>query len=521
MIERQSFLNWFLAEECQIILLEISRDLTILDCSDFCIKLAKHNPVGKKLDFILIGNIGLPELDKMSEDFKTFHLININLPEEDLPLSFYFFVKKWGEKFILLGQESYDENNQLKNDILGLNNQLNNMTRELNKKNKDLKKMNELKNQFLGIAAHDLRNPIGVISTFSNFLLDDAKENLNNEQLGVIEKMRDSSTFMLNLLDDLLDITKIEAGKIELKYNEINLTELINKIVELNSLKAKEKNIKINFSKVDPVKSFFVDDGKFEQVLNNLLSNAIKYSAADTAVSVNVFLSDIDAVISVKDSGQGIPKDEIGKLFQAYQTTSVQSTAGEKSTGLGLAIVQKIMIAHGGKIWVESEVGVGSTFYISLPISNDRIIKFKESLVEVKSKNEEPSKIPDNFFENIKVLVGEDDLYQQKMMEMFLKDKTPPPTILDNGQKVVDLVKEETFDIIFMDEQMPGLTGIEAIKKIREFEKSQDLKRTPIISLSASNESEIFIEAGADKKMKKPITKSQLLDVIYSFTKKT
>lgn len=503
----------------QLMFFHLGKDGKILECNDFTKEELGIEVKGKCLDDIFFFEEGL-SFEILKKELPRKKLFNYKIKHNN-PKTIYLSIFK-GENgnFHCLGELDFYEYDYLRNAVLISHAELSTRARNLKVKLGKVKGDLQSKDEFLSMTAHDLRNPLGVISSFSNFLLEDAKENLEEEQISIIEKMHDSSNFMLNLLNDLLDLSKIEAGRFEFNYKEVNLTKLILKIVELNSLKANEKNIQISFSMSDPIKSFFVDPGRFEQVLNNLLSNAIKFSALGTVVSVKVLSSDIDVVISVKDSGQGIPKEELKKLFNAYQTTSIKSTAGEKNTGLGLAIAQKVMIAHGGTIWVESEVGTGSTFFISLPITNEKITEYKKSVNKGKEKGDQATQIPDGFFKNIKVLIGEDDPFQLKMLGLYLKNKTQPPTLVENGQKVVDLIKIEKFDIIIIDEQMPVLTGIEAIKIIREIENAQDLKRTPIISLSASNDSEIFLDAGADEVLKKPINKKQLLQVIYSHIKK-
>ena len=173
--------------------------------------------------------------------------------------------------------------------------------------------------------------------------------------------------FMLNMVTDVLDYAKIESGKLELKYRVFDLIEFMNNAIELNNILSKQKGIVIEGS--FPKDSLFVnaDEDKLKQVMDNLLSNAVKYSELN--IRVNVFIEEFNdnIQVSVKDQGYGIPKDELNKLFQPFSTTSVKSSAGEKSTGLGLVSVKKIVETHRGKIWVESEEGKGSTFIFTIP----------------------------------------------------------------------------------------------------------------------------------------------------------
>ena len=255
-------------------------------------------------------------------------------------------------------------------DELGrLNNELANLQREVTKKNVELEKLNEEKNRFLGIAAHDLRNPLNAIQIYSEFLLDEAAEVLNQEQMGFVSIIHSSSRFMLQLVNDLLDVAKIESGKLELELRNADLIGLIERNLVLNNAMASKKQIRLTFDHDDHIPNIQIDAAKIEQVLNNLITNALKFSSSGTVINVNLFRTDDEVILSVKDQGQGIPANDLDKLFKPFQRTSVKTTDGEESTGLGLAIVRKIVLGHKGRVWVESEVGRGTTFYVALPLS--------------------------------------------------------------------------------------------------------------------------------------------------------
>jgi two-component system, OmpR family, sensor kinase len=266
-----------------------------------------------------------------------------------------------------LKKEHEQRESALYDELGRLNNELANLQRELTKKNIELEKLNEEKNRFLGIAAHDLRNPLNAIQMYSEFLLDEAVEALDTEQMEFVSIIHSSSQFMLQLVNDLLDVAKIESGKLQLELIETDLTELIKRNVTVNTPMASRKKIRLQFRQEGEIPDVMIDPAKINQVLNNLITNAIKFSSPESAVEVALTKSGDDAIISVKDQGQGIPAKEIDKLFKPFQRTSVRTTGGEDSTGLGLAIVRKIVVGHKGKVWVESEVGVGSTFCVAIP----------------------------------------------------------------------------------------------------------------------------------------------------------
>ena len=238
----------------------------------------------------------------------------------------------------------------------------------LRQSNEKLIELNNQKNEFLGMAAHDLRNPIAVIQNSSLILLRYSSENLSEKQKEFLKKIHDTSKFMLEHLNNLLDISKIESGKLELEITKNNYPDFVRKNIEFNRFFATEKDITIDSVLLDDMSPVEFDRNKIEQVLNNLISNAIKYSHPHTTIRIEVVTEKDFVVTKVVDQGQGIPEDELPHVFKPFQKASTRPTAGEKSTGLGLAIVKKIVEGHQGTIGVESEVGKGSTFFFQLPL---------------------------------------------------------------------------------------------------------------------------------------------------------
>lgn len=267
-----------------------------------------------------------------------------------------------GKEKVKLEAELYDE--------LGkLNNELANLQRELSKKNAELEKLNDEKNKFLGMAAHDLRNPLYAIQMYSEFLMSEASSQMSQEHCQFVEIIHSSSQFMLKLVNDLLDVAKIESGKLELDVAPADLAALVGKNVSMNNLLSSRKSITVVAQINGKIPVVSLDSAKVEQILNNLISNAANFSNPGSRVYVELSSSETEVVISVRDEGPGIPEQELGKLFQPFGRISVKSTAGENSTGLGLAIVKKIVNGHNGNVWVESKLGEGSTFFISFPVS--------------------------------------------------------------------------------------------------------------------------------------------------------
>jgi signal transduction histidine kinase len=260
----------------------------------------------------------------------------------------------------------------LYDELSRLNNELVNMQRQLAKQNVELERLNELKNQFLGTAAHELRSPLAIIWSYSDFLMHEISDLLSEEHLEFLSIIQSSSEFMLQMVDDLLDVSAIESGRLELTLQPTDLGALVERNVALNRVLAEKKQISLTFRVAGDLPPLLLDAAKIEQLLNNLVSNAVKFSYPSSLVEIRVTRERDRALITVQDQGQGIPADEVENLFRWFGKTSVRGTEGESSSGLGLAIAQKIVSGHLGTIWVESEVGKGSTFYVSLPIESDR-----------------------------------------------------------------------------------------------------------------------------------------------------
>lgn len=232
----------------------------------------------------------------------------------------------------------------------------------------ELKALNDLKNHFMGMAAHDLRNPINAIKGFSEFLVEELSPSLTPSQIRCFDIIHNSSEFMLGLINNLLDISVIESGHLTIEKQLVDLSVPITRIIETNRLFASKKDMKIALFHPEGLPQVFVDINRIEQVLNNLLSNAMKYSQPGTDIIVRLRYESSEIVISVADQGPGIPEREQHKLFRAFGKTSVEPTSGERSTGLGLLIAKKIVEANEGRIWFISEMGKGSEFFFSLPV---------------------------------------------------------------------------------------------------------------------------------------------------------
>lgn len=231
--------------------------------------------------------------------------------------------------------------------------------------------MNRMKNRFIGLVAHDLRNPLVSIRGLSEMLLNDRSDPLSSGQRDLITTIYSASNSMLTLVNDILDMAVMESGRLKLQLRKDSLSRLIRERVKVNAILARDKRITLEHH-LARVPSFPFDRNRVSQVLDNLIGNAIKYSDEGTRVSVSLARRNGTAVVSVRDEGMGIAQEDQAKLFSGVPGLSNEPTGGEKSTGMGLAIVRRIVEEHRGTLTVESEVGFGSTFRFTLPLEETR-----------------------------------------------------------------------------------------------------------------------------------------------------
>ncbi|MCX6842396.1 MAG: HAMP domain-containing sensor histidine kinase [candidate division WOR-3 bacterium] len=243
------------------------------------------------------------------------------------------------------------------------------VTAELHDRNLKLAELNDQKNEFLGMAAHDLRNPLAVFLGFTELMLLGQIGELSADQKQVVDVMKRDSEFMLGLVNDLLDVAKIESGKVSLDLKPVDLGALAEENVALNRLLADKNGVKLALKRPDDLPTLTLDRPKILQVFNNLLSNAVKFSKPGTLTTVELARVTGGITIVVRDQGAGIPPKEMGLLFKPFSHGTTKPAEGERCTGLGLVIVKKIVESHGGTIKVESKVGTGSTFTVFLPES--------------------------------------------------------------------------------------------------------------------------------------------------------
>ncbi|MDQ3487481.1 MAG: ATP-binding protein [Acidobacteriota bacterium] len=371
-----------------------------------------------------------------------------------------------------------------------LNNEFANLQREMAKKNVELAKLSELKNRMIGVVAHDLRSPLGVILGYAECLESDTADPLSAEHRHFVATIRKSSEFMLRLVTDLLDVTAIEAGKLTLDRQPTDLGRLTRDNVVLNAVLASRKEITLILEPYTAIPEAALDRGKIEQVLNNLIGNAVKFSHRGRTVRVTITPDAAEGyvTVAVEDEGQGIPEADLAKLFKPFGKTSVRATSGEQSTGLGLAIVRNIVEGHGGRITVTSKVGAGSRFAFTLPMPV--------------AAGPAPSLVMPA---NARILVADDNAVNQKIAVIQLQKLGLQADVVGTGRDALDAVARERYDLVLMDCEMPDLDGFEATRAIREAEAGG--RRIPIVAMTANagaEDRQRCLDAGMDDYLTKP-----------------
>jgi signal transduction histidine kinase/ActR/RegA family two-component response regulator len=368
------------------------------------------------------------------------------------------------------------------------------------------KEMTEL---FLASMSHEIRTPLNGIIGLTEILDGTA---LTEEQKEFVSMIRESSNNLRVIVNDILEISKLNAGKMELESIPFDIEHKLYAAVGLYQTRIKEKSIICTHS-VDPhlPKKLIGDPTRLSQVLTNLISNAIKFTPQGGRIDVDVQMvkkeeDKITLKISVSDSGIGLSREQQKKIFDAYSQASASTARKSGGTGLGLAISKKIIHSMGGELSVESEEGKGAIFYftITLKESKEPVTKTETSVSTAKSEKEHSAKVQ----KEINVLVAEDNPINQKLIQVVLQKLGLNVVLVENGQKALEARMSEDFDLIFMDVQMPVMGGVEATHKILEYEKEHQLKHVPVIALTANalpGDKKKYMDEGMDDYTTKPL----------------
>jgi signal transduction histidine kinase len=357
----------FLSGSVSVLVLRVSQDGTILAANPQAHRLIGAALVGRPWHSMLLNFAApIPFADWLADAARP-RLLNVRTAA-GLPQTLQITVESVGADYLLFGEVNADEQARLSHAVLELNHELNNLTRELKLKNAELAQLNVLKNQFLGMAAHDLRKPTGLILSYSEFLIDEAAPGLSAEQQYFLQTIHQAADRMRRVVDDFLDVSLIESGCLALDEQVADLSDLVQSALTLVNLLALKRRVSIRTQLTAECRRLFVDGAKIEQVLTNLLSNAVEHSPdADCVTLTSQRLPD-GLRVQVSDHGPGMSTAVQQRLFQPFASGQAgYKPGGERSIGLGLTIARKVIEAHGGRMFVQSELGHGAVFGFSLP----------------------------------------------------------------------------------------------------------------------------------------------------------
>ena len=364
------------------------------------------------------------------------------------------------------------------------------------------------KSQFLSTMSHEIRTPLNAVIGLSHILADN---NPREDQIENINALSYSGKILLNLLNNVLDFSKMQSTKIELDPIPTDLSQAVKQIKKIHEASCLRKGIKMNLEIDKNIPTVWLDIIRYNQIINNLVTNAIKFTDKGSVTlkikKVFQYENKIEILTQVSDTGIGIPEDKQQTIWEAFSQASNTTNRLYGGTGLGLPIVKSIVEAMDSEITIESEIDQGSTFYfiLDLKIASEKEVK--------KTKQKKKRKI-----EGKKVLMVEDNLINVMVGKQILEKEKLIVDVANDGLNAVEKVKENNYDIVLMDIQMPIMDGYTATKEIRKFNK-----KIPILALSAS----VFMEvrdkiekSGMNGFIFKPFNPEDLLDEIDKFTRK-
>jgi len=374
---------------------------------------------------------------------------------------------------------------------------------------------NKAKSEFLANMSHELRTPLNAVIGFSELLssiMEDYK------QKSYVDSIKASGKSLLTLINDILDLSKIEAGMLEIKPVIVNIEDIINEIEQIFRIKTEKKGVEFLVDVDNDIpQALIIDEIRIRQILLNLVGNADKFTEKGfVKVTVRKLITDdskLDLALAVKDTGIGIPEADIDKIFESFKQQENHNTKKYGGTGLGLSICKKLAIAMGGDISATSEVGKGSVFEIKLKdvqvASYDKASFGGEDLFTLENTS----------FDEATILVTDDVESNRQVMQEMLSKLGLKVMSAENGQIAIDLVRENKADLILMDIRMPVLNGIEATLKLKGNQKTKNI---PVVALTASSsnaDKERIMKNGFDEYLTKPFKVNDLIKVFSKFLK--
>jgi PAS domain S-box-containing protein len=388
-------------------------------------------------------------------------------------------------------------------ELAGLYNELNNSLNEIRQANAKLEEATRHKSEFLANMSHELRTPLNAIIGFSELLQDQAFGSLNEKQIRYVNNILSSGKNLLALVNDVLDLSKVEAGKMDLALEEFNILDIINEVMTIVGVMAEKKQIGLSLRPGDTALRLKADRGKIKQVLYNLLSNAVKFTPEGGRVEVEVRRKGDYCGIDVIDTGIGIRREDYQSIFEEFRMLDSVLTKKQQGTGLGLALSRRLAELHGGTITVESEVGRGSTFTLRLPLrpfskmaesglSKEREAALAEQKARVAGK---------------KVLLVEDDDKSAELLQLYYEQSGYRVIRISSGESVVAQAKALKPSVISLDIVLPTRNGWEVLHDLKNDPETAPI---PVVVISMVDNKKVSFELGAVASFVKPVRREEL-----------
>jgi len=419
------------------------------------------------------------------------------------------YIRNAGEKSVVVVMEDVTELNELRDAQTALD-KIRKLNREFEKAKDEAIRANEAKSLFLSNMSHEIRTPINAVLGMNEMIL---RECTDRQILSYAANIRSSGKTLLFLINDILDMSKIESGKMEIVRVEYEPENLMMDLWNVIFLRAQEKGLTIRFSTDETLpRKLYGDDVRIKQIVTNLLTNAVKYTPQG-GIEMKVAYErvedeNLNLIISVEDTGMGIRKEDMGKLFENFQRLDEEKNRNIEGTGLGMNITMSLLKLMDGDMKVESEYGKGSVFTVTIPqriVCNEPVGDFEA----IRKRREQTLAGKQQSFEapEASVLVVDDNSMNLTVFQSLLKRTKMKITTADSGKQCLELVKKEPYHIIFMDHMMPEMDGIETLHEIRKLSDFPN-EDTPVIVLTAnalSGAREAYLKEGFADFLTKPI----------------
>lgn len=389
-------------------------------------------------------------------------------------------------------------------------------TADLTHSNEELARALRVKDEFLAIMSHELRTPLNSILGLSEAMQEERQGTLNEKQKRSLQTIATSGQHLLDMINDILDISKIDSGKFDVYPMVIDLEPLCISSMSFIRQQAFKKSISLNYEKEEALIKIYADPRRLKQMLINLLTNAIKFTPEGGKVSLKVTGDrDNDQVhFSVVDTGIGIASTDMKNLFQPFVQVDSSFTRQFEGTGLGLALVNKLTDLHGGSVSVESEIGNGSRFTISLPWGQEVIAREAEEISKIVSAKKTPEQLLADAKQTTSnqnlILLAEDNMLNVLTLSDYLESKGYEIRVAHDGMEALELAKTILPDLILMDMQMPGMDGLEATRRLRADPRFATVPIIALTALAMPGDRERCLEAGASEYLSKPVKLKQL-----------